>query len=259
MSTFLETLARTVNPQTQPVGVSLVADASAAAGAKIRLRDRRLTVCQQVAVSRYYGWSTWTTAQSAHCALGAAAVGLVPLPARVQDGSVNTGVYQKDQAAAERMQAALPRLAERKAGFLTYPLARPVEGFAPDVVVVYVNTAQAMRLVQAFLWHEGGDFVMRSSGDAGVCSRGIAEPAITGRPTVEIPCLGDRRFAMAQDSELLVGIPASWLERTAEGLEATHKAGIRYPIPFQIPEGCDMPGPFTLGDADRGQGTPRPG
>lgn len=125
MSSFVETLTRTVNPATQPVGVTFVPDLAALASAKIRLRDRRLTICQQVAVSRYYGWSTLTTSASAHCALGAAAVGLVQLPARVRDGSVNTGVYQKDQPAAARMQAALPRLATPQQGCLTFPLSRP--------------------------------------------------------------------------------------------------------------------------------------
>lgn len=82
---------------------------------------------------------------------------------------------------------------------------------------------------------------MKSSGDAGVCSRAVAQVALTGEPAVEIPCMGDRRFAMAQDHELAVGIPFAWLERTAEGLTATHKAGIRYPIPFQIPSECELP------------------
>jgi uncharacterized protein (DUF169 family) len=147
------------------------------------------------------------------------------------------------------MQQQMPRLAPGVAGLLTYPLARPVDGFTPDLVVLYVNSAQAMRLVQAFLYQQGGEFVMRSSGDAGVCSRAVAQVALTDEPAVEIPCLGDRRFAMTQDHELCVGIPASWLERTAVGLAATHKAGIRYPVPFQIPASCDLPPDYiTRGD-----------
>lgn len=251
MKSFLDAVSRTVNPVTAPVGVNLVKDAAAVAGAKVRLRDRRINVCQQVAYSRYYGWSTWVGAAHSHCALGAAAAGLLTLPERIREGSVNAGVYQKDREAAARMLASLPRVPGGVQGVLTYPAARPVEGFSPEVVVVYVNSAQAMRFVQAFLHRDGGEFVMRSSGDAGVCSRGIAQPFITGEPVIEIPCLGDRRFAMTQDSELLVGIPAAWLDRVAEGLEATHKAGIRYPVPFQMPEACDLPEPYTVRASDR--------
>ena len=91
---------------------------------------------------------------------------------------------------------------------------------------------------------------MKSSGDAGVCSRAVAQVALTGDPTVEIPCLGDRRFAMTQDHELCIGIPLAWLGRTAEGLAATHKAGIRYPVPFQIPSGCDLPPDYITAEGD---------
>jgi uncharacterized protein (DUF169 family) len=251
MQRFLDVVARTVQPPTPPVGVAFVRDQAALAGVKVKLRGRRVTVCQQVAYSRLYGWSTFATRDDAHCVLGACAVGLVPTPARVRDGSVNAGVYQHDQPAAARMQASLPRVEERFDGLLTYPLTRPVDGFAPDVVVLYLNSAQAMRLVQAILHRDGGELAFRTSGDAGVCSRGIAQPFLTGEPTIEIPCLGDRRFAMTQDFELLAGIPRAWLDRVADGLEATHRAGIRYPVPFQLPEGCDLPLPLTTGEADR--------
>ena len=114
-----------------------------------------------------------------------------------------------------------------------------------------VETLVAMRFVQAFLYHKGGEFVMRSSGDAGVCSRAVAQVKLTGEPTVEIPCMGDRRFAMAQDHEMIVGIPYTWLNRAAQGLAATHKAGIRYPVPFQIPSECDLPPDYITCDQDR--------
>ena len=247
---FLATVKETVNPATQAVGVTLVRDTALLEGKKIRVKGQRLAVCQQIAYSRMYGWSTWADKKTAHCVLGAACIGLIAPPARVLDGSVNKGIYQQNQAAAAAMQQAMPRLTDDVAGLLTYPLARPVEGVTPDLVVLYVNSAQAMRFVQAFLYHQGGEFVMRSSGDAGVCSRAVAQVALTNEPTVEIPCLGDRRFAMTQDHELCVGIPVSWLERTTEGLAATHKAGIRYPVPFQIPPGCDLPPDYITAEED---------
>ena len=250
MEKFLATVRETVNPATQPVGVNLLPDAAAVAGLKIKVRDKRLTICQQIAYSRMYSWSTWTDATTGHCALGAASTGRIAPPQRVLDGSVNTGVYQETREAAAEMQRMMPRVDPGVAGVLTYPLARAFPGITPDLVVLYVNSAQAMRFVQAFLYHKGGEFVMRSSGDAGVCSRGVAQVKLTGEPTVEIPCMGDRRFAMAQDHEMIVGIPFQWLERTAQGLAATHKAGIRYPIPFQIPSECDLPPEFITGEAD---------
>jgi uncharacterized protein (DUF169 family) len=115
---------------------------------------------------------------------------------------------------------------------------------------MYVNSAQAMRFIQAFLYKEGGEFVSKSSGDAGVCSRGVAEVYNTGKPVIEIPCLGDRRFAMAQDFEVIVGFPYAYISELVEGLEATHKNGIRYPVPFQIPELCDLPLSYITNEND---------
>ena len=250
MESFLKTVVETVNPSTQPVGVNLIEDMAQIEGKKIRVSDERLTVCQQIAYSRMYGWSTWCDSGTSHCVLGAACVGLIEPPERVLSGEVNCGVYQQDQPSAAAMQQQMPRHPVGPVGFLTYPLSRSVEGMTPDLAVVYVNTAQAMRFVQAFLYESGGEFTMKSSGDAGVCSRAVAQVAMTGEPTIEIPCMGDRRFALAQDHEMCVGIPASWFERTAVGLAATHKAGIRYPIPFQIPSACHLPPAFVTSDSD---------
>jgi len=250
MNSFLEVVKTTVNPATQQVGVNLLNDAAGLEGKKIRLQGKRLTICQQIAYSRMYSWSTCCTAETAHCVLGAGCTGLIEAPQRVVDGEVNNGIYQQDQSAAAAMQQGMPKVDSDIAAVLTYPLSKPFEGLEPELVVVYVNTAQAMRFVQAFLYHDGGEFCMKSSGDAGVCSRAVAQVALTGDPTIEIPCLGDRRFAMTQDHELCVGIPASWLEKTAVALQATHKAGIRYPIPFQIPDSCDLPPTFISGEED---------
>jgi uncharacterized protein (DUF169 family) len=250
MESFLKVVTETVNPLSNPVGVNLVDDAKLIEGKKIRVRDERLTVCQQIAYSRMYGWSTWCDSGTSHCVLGAASAGLIEPPERVVSGEVNCGVYQQDQASAADMQRLMPRLPVGTAGLLTYPLSRPIDGLSPDLVVIYMNTAQAMRMVQAFLYESGGEFTMKSSGDAGVCSRAVAQVAMLDEPTIEIPCMGDRRFALAQDHEMIVGIPASWLEKTANGLAATHKAGIRYPIPFQIPSSCHLPPTFVTGEND---------
>lgn len=250
MEHFLATVKETVNPVTQPVGVNLVRDAALIEGLKIKVRGKKLAICQQIAYSRMYSWSTWADAGTSHCALGAACTGMILPPQRVMDGTVNTGVYQETRQAAAAMQKLMPRVDPGVAGVLTYPLLRPFQGVTPDMVVIYVNSAQAMRFVQAFLYHEGGEFVMKTSGDAGVCARAVAQVKLSGAPTVEIPCMGDRRFAMAQDHEMIVGIPFDWLERTAAGLAATHKAGIRYPIPFQISPECELPPDYITSEKD---------
>ena len=96
MESFLKVVAETVNPHSQLVGVNLISDAAQIEGKKIRVRDERLTVCQQIAYSRMYAWSTWCDSDSSHCVLGAACAGLIEPPERLLSGEVNCGVYQQD-------------------------------------------------------------------------------------------------------------------------------------------------------------------
>ncbi|MGA1862789.1 DUF169 domain-containing protein [Deferribacter thermophilus] len=247
---FLSTLDKTVKLQTIPVATKFIKESSQIEGIKIRLKNKKINICQQIAYSRYYGWSTYVEGNYSYCVLGASNCGLISTPERVIEGKVNCSIYQKDINAAKKMQECMPRVKERFTGFLTYPLTKPIENIITDVIVIYANTAQTMRFLQAFLYHEGGEFVMKSSGDAGVCSRCVVEAYLTNEPKIEIPCLGDRRFAMAQDFELAIGIPYKKLDKVIEGLLETHKAGIRYPIPFDMKEHCELPKEYTTLEND---------
>jgi len=130
MEHFLATVKETVNPSTQPVSVNLIRNAAQIEGLKIKVRGKRLAICQQIAYSRMYSWSTFTDAKTSHCSLGAACTGMIIPPERVMDGSVNTGVYQETQQAAAAMQQMMPRVEAGVAGVLTYPLARSFAGMA---------------------------------------------------------------------------------------------------------------------------------
>jgi len=245
---LLNTLQKTVIPQTSPVAVKIIKDKIDLP--KIKVTNKKMTICQQIAYSRYYGWSTISTNENSFCVLGASCAGLIKTPDRVLSGEVNCNIYQKNILSAQKMQQQMPRISYGTLQVLTYPVTRPIEGIEPDLIVMYVNSAQAMRFIQAFLYKDGGEFTFKTSGDAGVCSRGIAEVYNNKKPNIEIPCLGDRRFAMAQDFEIIVSFPFSFIEELIEGLESTHKSGIRYPIPFQLPEICDLPKDYITDNTD---------
>jgi len=175
---LVNTLNKTIIPQTSPVAVKIIKEDVDIP--KVRVTKRKMSICQQIAFSRYYGWSTLSTKENSYCVLGASCAGLIQVPERVMDGEVNCNVYQKDIEAAKRMQQHMSRIAPVVKQVLTYPITKPIEHMTPDLIVMYVNSAQAMRFVQAFLYKEGGEFVFKSSGDAGVCSRGVAEVYNTG-------------------------------------------------------------------------------
>ena len=68
----------------------------------------------------------------------------------------------------------------------------------------------------------------------GVCADTISKAILTEDLQIAFPCLGDRRFGMAIDTDLIASIPFRIINEILEGMEKTHKAGTRYPIPFQL-------------------------
>ena len=244
-TTVYEKFHRYLHLYNFPVGVTLF-EKKEDVHASVRWIDRKVNVCQQVALARLYGWTSASGPEDQVCVLGASSVGLINVPRRVREGKINYGVYQKDLAAAKRMQEHLPKMSQRHEALVTFSLTRVPEGLAPKVIIIYGNSTQMMRLIQASLWEHGGELRMASSGDGGVCCRGIAQTLMTNNPTLEIPCLGDRRFAVTQDTELIFAFPATMASEILEGLKATYTAGSRYPIPTQMDWAPHMPEGFFV-------------
>jgi uncharacterized protein (DUF169 family) len=231
---YVEDLNTYIRPNSFPVGINLVKHLKdLPQGA--RKRRFKINVCQLGGFARRYGWNLYAEATDMNCLLGACTCGLIPTPDRVIKGALGEKVYQKDPKAAAAMQRALPKLRSVYRAVACYALGS-VEGVDPDVIMVYVDSAQAMRLTQAALWHKGGSLQTPSVGDAGMCGIGIAHVMQTKGVAREIPCLGDRRFAAVQDHELFFSWHRNRAEEIIEGLEGTHKGGIRYPIPTALDE-----------------------
>jgi dephospho-CoA kinase len=64
------------------------------------------------------------------------------------------------------------------------------------------------------------------------CSDAIARCYLTGKPSLTIPCYGERRYGHAQDEDLVMAVPAGMMEKALKGLEALYRRGIRYPISY---------------------------
>jgi uncharacterized protein (DUF169 family) len=101
----------------------------------------------------------------------------------------------------------------------------------PDVILVYVNPAQMMRLIHGATYHTGKPIQSTFSGTAGSCTEGVIGAYADNEPKVVVPGNGDRVWATCQDYEMVMAIPAGRLAEVVEDLEKTHEKGIRYPIP----------------------------
>ena len=93
----------------------------------------------------------------------------------------------------------------------------------PDVVVIYGNVAQMLRIVNGYLYNTGNRLEISASGDAGLCSDTVAIPMITGKPHLAIPCNGGRLMSLPNQTEMACGIPFEEVEHILEGMRFTGK------------------------------------
>ena len=56
-----------------------------------------------------------------------------------------------------------------------------------------------------------------------------------------LPCYGDRVFGQANDDEMAFTFPWSKVDELIEGLEGTHKGGVRFPIPSFVRYSGEFP------------------
>jgi len=73
-----------------------------------------------------------------------------------------------------------------------------------------------------------------TAAECGTCGEGVAAAMVKDKPTFSFPCYGTRRFALADDEELIFSFPFRYSQEILKGLEITHKGGFKYPILRQI-------------------------
>jgi MtaA/CmuA family methyltransferase len=220
-----------IRPQTFPVAIRMLRpDEPIPDRARRPARDfKKLSMnCQVIDMARRYGWTLALTREDSICSLGIAALGFEKPTHLHNSGTLCEGMYTETKEAGQRSEAAIDRFKQGEyAGLLVAPLDRAT--FEPDLVCIYANPAQVMRLTQAALWKRGGKLTSAFGGRVD-CAEIIVTTMRTDRPQVILPCSGDRIFGQTQDHEMAFTIPWSQMEEVIEGLRGTHAGGIRYPI-----------------------------
>ncbi|MBI2202892.1 MAG: DUF169 domain-containing protein [Candidatus Rokubacteria bacterium] len=220
-----------VRPQTFPVALRMLRPGEdIPEKARRPARDfKKLSMnCQVIDMARRYGWMIALTREDSICSLGIAALGFEKPTHLHASGTLCEGMYTETKDAGQRSEAAVDRFrAGEFTGLLVAPLDRTT--FEPDLVVIYANPAQVMRLTQAALWKRGGKLTSSFGGRVD-CAEIIVTTMRTDRPQVILPCSGDRIFGQTQDHEMAFTIPWAQMEEIVEGLRGTHGGGIRYPI-----------------------------
>jgi uncharacterized protein (DUF169 family) len=230
-----------IRPQTFPMGVKMVKSGEGfPEKTRYPLKDLgfQSTICVAMAMTRKYGWTVGITPKDNMCPVAALFYGWSD--AEDQDernlfNFLNAMNYGRDERAVAEMLECAKKFRPEKESFSGVVFS-PLElgRIDPDLVMVFCNSAQIMRLVHAATRETGTSLTSTFSGRFGACNEGVLQTLKSRQANVVLPGNGDRVWGMVQDDELVFTFPAEMLDAIAEGLATTHQAGVRYPIPIDI-------------------------
>jgi uncharacterized protein (DUF169 family) len=129
---------------------------------------------------------------------------------------------------AMKQQAVYPRI-PKGAAIVLAPLASGK--FEPDVVLIYGTPAQLMMIICGIQKIKFERFQFFFIGE-GACADSLAECYVSGKPSLAIPCFGERRFGEVLDEELVLALPPETVGVAMEGMQKLSDVGLRLPIPF---------------------------
>jgi len=129
---------------------------------------------------------------------------------------------------ALKQQQETPRIPQGEA-IVVAPLTK--EKFEPEVVLIYGNPAQIMMILCGMQKEKYERFQFFFIGE-GACADSLAQCYVTGKPSLAIPCYGERAMGQVADEEIVIALPAGEMGRALAGMKKLAQIGFRYPIAF---------------------------
>ena len=196
----------------------------------VRRVKNKSTLCQMLNLVRNFDWTVGADLDDFMSVVCSSIIGLSGTPDYMKDGTFRSIVWTKSRADAKKFEAAIPRLPVGK--YEAVAMAPLVYNpFDPDIILIYANPAQMILLINALQFEDYEVMQFFCVGESS-CSDVIARCYRDNKPSMSIPCYGERRYGHAQDDELVMAIPVAMFDKALRGLEALYKRGIRYPISY---------------------------
>lgn len=194
----------------------------------LRRMTHKVTLCQLITVARTFRWTVGAERGDFISPMCPSIVGLCDIPEIVKEGTFRSIVWTKTRGDGRKYENSIPRLPVGKyEAIVLGPLV--YNPFDPDIVLIYANPAQMMLLINGLQFEDYEVMEFYCVGESS-CSDAIARCYLRGKPSLTIPCYGERRYGHAQDDELVMALPAEMMEKVLRGMEALYRRGIRYPI-----------------------------
>lgn len=225
-----QTLNNYIRPLTFPVAIKMLkseAEIPEKTRRPFQQMKKRIAICQGIGMARKLGWAIAMGKEDMQCSLGAAPFGFFKNIDFFNEGNLAAGMFTASKEAGKKEEDLIDRFDFGvNSHILVAPLSRAA--FEPDLLMIYGNPAQIMRLIQGALYNEGGAIQSSAMGRLGCAA--IITVIKNDECRFLVPGNGDRIFGMTQDWEMSFMIPASKVDAVLDGLAKTHKGGIRYPI-----------------------------
>jgi len=196
----------------------------------MRRTGHKVTLCQLITLVRDFDWTVGAVKQDFSNPECASILGLTDMPDVYKDGTIRSVIWTKSREDAKRYEESLQRIPlDRYEAVALAPLV--YNPFKPDMVLIYANPAQIMLLINALQFEDYEVMHFSCVGESS-CSDAIARCYLTAKPSVTIPCYGERRYGHARDEDLVIAIPCEMMEKALYGLENLYRRGVRYPITY---------------------------
>ncbi|HZJ98405.1 MAG TPA: DUF169 domain-containing protein [Tissierellaceae bacterium] len=232
---LFSTLEKYLRPNTFPVAIKIAQkdlDMPKYRSPLASFGGSRLSVCQAIGLARRWGWLIHYTEEDHICPGSFMFFGHTSVPEDVTEGRrFHYPAYAASEEIGKEIQKHMHSV-EKDSIHSLYIAPLEKADFIPDVVLMYGNAAQVVRLIQATVYSDGGAVSSQFIG-RGACGSSIIVPYQTGECNVIIPGSGERLFAILEDNELLFSIPNEKFQSVIDGLKETHKrTPSRIPTPF---------------------------
>lgn len=176
-----------------------------------------LSTCQAFALSRRFGETVAQLFEDMWCPEPVLGFGLAEPPDYFFEGKTRYPHGVKSLEAGANWAKEFPRFdAGKYVGVVSAPLTTAT--FEPDVVIVYCDSAQLLRLLLGLAYEDGRDITTVLGGHS-ACVYSVVPSILKGECQASVPCRGDRGYAGTQDYEMIFSIPQDQLERVVEGMD----------------------------------------
>ena len=232
-NSYGDELEKRLRLKTFPFAVKLLEkEADIPEGAVRPKRDLgyHLALCQGFAMSRREGKTVAMFTEDMWCYSPVLAFGIAEPPEYYMEGHTYFPGHVRTLEVAKNLAEKFPRLKYGECkGVLSAPLKTAT--FEPDLVVTYCDSAQLRSLLVALKYKEG-EQVTSTLEPGGACVQSTVPALKSGKCQVAVPCGGDRRWALAQDDEMIFTVPKEKLEDLMSGLRHLDEAASMFPIKF---------------------------